>query len=239
MDKDLKSTIEEIKFYLKNSLIKIKKEWRRILSSIISLVFYISILFSNELFGIDFREYLNKIPSKYFTILLSIILISSIFQPLLKKQEVHNNSILKLSSQNDYSRLNGMIGISTISILAALAYAYFIPTSNTNPFLLVLIILTLAIHNRKAKTTAFFIKEGSFLFYENEKEKRRFVLSDVELIVIFKNQITLDYRDKEHLIAFLELKEKDLNDIISWLKKQLPHAEVVKNKNNCKNKIKK
>ncbi len=228
MDEDLKSTIEEAKSDFKNYLINIKKSWRKILSSIFSLILYTSIIYSNELFGLDFREYINRIPSEYFTIFLSVILVLSIFQPFFKKRKIDDNNILNLSSQNDYARLDSGIGISTLFFTGFLIYIYFFGLPDTNPLLIASIMLFLTIHGGKVKKTAFFKKKGSFLFYENEKEKRRFVLFDIELIVIFKNQIVLNYQNKEHLIAFLELKEKDLDDIIYWFKKQLPHSVVIK-----------
>ncbi|RBW55242.1 hypothetical protein DS884_16570 [Tenacibaculum sp. E3R01] len=180
-------------------------------------------------FGINIETYINQIPNKYFTIILSSFLLYSMYTAFKPVININNKNILFIASQNDYNRMDNTIGSLIIFTILFFAFIYFIKTPTLNIWLFISIIF---IHNIKGvylqKTVTFELKNND-LNYQNSKEKRTFLVKNIKEFKISPNQITVLYQDdSEKLISFLEIKEKDFRELKSWFQKRLPYITISK-----------
>ncbi|MCF2873729.1 MULTISPECIES: hypothetical protein [unclassified Tenacibaculum] len=205
-----------------------EKEYKNLLAPIgIPIILYLL----KEKFDFDINFYIDKIPSKYFTIFLSCLLVFLILSFFLKKTKKHrDDNIIIFASQNDYSSKDSSIVFLTILSIGLCLYIMFTKSPNINIILLWAILFFLGISNSfLIKTASFEIKEKS-VYYKSGKEKRIFNLFNLKELNISPNEIRVLYHDNEKLISFLEIKEEDYKEIKSWFQKNLPEIIVSKSK---------
>lgn len=193
---------------------------KQILKSVSFIIPLLIIFYLNN----NTYNYIKQIPEIYITITLSLIIliyIISLFQKKTKKED-----ILMLPSQNDYARKETSLVLGGIFFVSFTAYSIFIQLPSINIILLTTLILILYFQGSYLKKTAFFKKEKNKLLYQNDKEIRSFNTSNITELVIFKNQIILNYKNSEHLIAFLQFSEKDFKEIKQWFNKQFPTVSI-------------
>ncbi|WP_272151571.1 hypothetical protein [Tenacibaculum aiptasiae] len=209
---------EDIKLYL-----RILRDF----SSYIIPVIVIHIIESK--FNINLREYIDAIPSIYFTLalIISLFIIIINFSSINQKKD---GNILFLASQNDYGRIDTSIGFITFFTIGIGIYAYFIEIPKLNTLLFFTIIYSLLIKGSFLKKTVMIKLKNNNLHYNNDKEKRTFPINEIKEFKIAPNEIRVLYHDNEKLISFLEIKEEDYKEIKSWFQRNLPEIIVSKSK---------
>ena len=182
-------------------------------------------------FDINIREWLDKVPSSYYTIFLICMLMYSLVKLYIKKIWVkkENANELKLASINDYERVDSSIGFLFLFVIGYVIYLYFIKIPSLNSTLVVLILVLILIEGSFLKKTAKFSLEESLLHYKNDKIKRNFSIENLKELLVFTDKIEFIYTDNtKKIINHLELKNNDYKNLKTWSNKHLPYVEVAK-----------
>lgn len=206
---------------------KIKNILYRLLS--IGTSFLVVYLYKNK-FKEEIDSFFEAIPSIYFTIALSLLLIYSIINLFIRKEQTNTYNTLFIATENDYQntyKSHSFIGVLVILIFF---YALLFKNFNLTPIIIILIIITWSIHGTFLRKTSTFKILENVLTFERNKEKRTFPIKEVKEFKIAPNEIRVLYNDNEKLISFLEIKEEDYKEIKSWFQKYLPEIIVSKSK---------
>lgn len=206
---------------------KIKNILYRLLSIGTSLL---AIYLYKNKFKEEIDSFFEAIPNIYFTIALGLLLIYSIINLFLRKEQTNTHNTLFIATENDYQntyKSHSFIGIFVIFIFF---YALLLKNFNLNAIIIILLLITWSINGTFLRKTSTFKIIENALTFERENEKRTFPINEVKEFKIAPNEIRVLYHDNEKLISFLEIKEEDYKEIKSWFQKNLPEIIVSKSK---------
>ncbi len=178
----------------------------------------------------DTSKIIKEIPSTYFTIFLILVFGFTFMKSFLlknKKEEAQN--IIFLASENDYQSKDTALGFSIFIVGGYFLWYYLVDNIHVNFSILVMLLFLLAVSSSKLSKTAFFQINENEIYYENNKEKRVFEISQIEEVKVSKNEMIIYKKDNsKELLPFLEFNKTDYIEIKRWFHRCLPNSTVLK-----------